>query len=137
MTTPKQVREICISLSAQMKSGSQLSDIQMLFLAKVLEAIGRGEDPAVVFGQKRSKGQAILHDDVEQKKQLVIFNVISEMMLAKQSGNSITVAEAIRRSVDFANRVMGYKVSDPVIDEAKIRRWWDSRSKWRNQLIDI
>ena len=120
-----------------MKSGAQLSDIQMLFLATVLEAIGRGEDPAVVFGQKRFKGQAILHDDVEQKKQLVIFNVISEMMLAKQSGNSITVAEAIRRSVDFANRVMGYKVSDPVIDEAKIRRWWDSRSKWRNQLIDI
>jgi hypothetical protein len=137
MTTPKQVREICISLSAQMKSGAQLSDFQMLFLAKVLEAIGRGEDPAVVFSQKRSKGQAILHDDVEQKKQLVIFNVVSEMMIAKQSGKPITVAEAIRRSVDLANRVMGYKVSDPVIDEAKIRRWWDSRSKWRNQLIDI
>ncbi len=137
MTTPKQIRGICLTLSAQMKSGAQLSDIQILFLAKVLEAVGRGEDPAVVFGQKRSKGQAILHENVEQKKQLVIFNVVSEMMIAKQSGAQITAAEAIRRTVDLANQIMGYKVNDPVIDETKIRRWWDSRSKRRNQLIDI
>jgi hypothetical protein len=137
MTTPKQVREICLALSVQLKSETELSKIQMLFLAKVMEAIGKGEDPAFVFGQKRSKGQSKLHEDVEQKKQLVIFNVVSEMMIAKQSGKSITIAEAIRRSVDLANRVMGYKVNDPVIDEAKIRRWWDSRSKLRNQLIDI
>jgi hypothetical protein len=137
MTTPQQIREICLSLSTQMKSGAQLSDIQILFLAKVLAAIGRGEDPAVVFGQKRSKGQAIFHEDVERKKQLVLFNVVSEMMIAKQSGTQITVAEAIRRSVDLANQIMGYRVNDPVIDETKIRRWWDSRSKRRNQLIDI
>ena len=137
MTTPKQVREICTSLSAHMKSGAQLSDIQMLFLAKVLDAIGKGEDPAVVFGQKRSKGQSILHEEVEKKKQLVIFNVLAEMMIAKQSGSAITVAEAIRRSVDIANKIMGYRVNDPVIDETKIRRWWDARSKRRNQFIDI
>lgn len=137
MTTPKQIRQICLALSAQITGGTQLSNVQMLFLAKVLDAIGKGEDPAVVFGQKRSKGQSILHEDVEKKKQLVIFNVLAEMMIAKQSGSAITVAEAIRRSVDIANQIMGYRVNDPVIDETKIRRWWDARSKRRNQLIDI
>ena len=137
MTTPKQIRQICIDLSAQITGGTQLSNVQMLFLAKVLDAIGKGEDPAVVFGQKRSKGQSILHEDVEKKKQLVIFHVLAEMMIAKQSGSAITVAEAIRRSVDLANQIMGYRVNDPVIDETKIRRWWDLRSKRRQQLIDI
>lgn len=137
MTTPKQIRHICLDLSEQITGGTQLSDIQMLFLAKVLDAIGKGEDPAVVFGQKRSKGQSILYEDVEKKKQLVIFNVLAEMLIAKQSGSPITVAEAIRRSVDLANQIMGYRVNDPVIDETKIRRWWDLRSKRRQQLIDI
>ena len=137
MTTPKQIRQICLDLSTQITGGTQLSNIQMLFLAKVLDAIGKGEDPAVVFGQKRSKGESILHEDVAKKKQLVIFNVLAEMMIAIQSGSSITVAEAIRRSVDMANQIMGYRANDPVIDETKIRRWWDSRSKRRHQLIDI
>ncbi len=137
MTTPKKIREICLELSAHLKNGIQLTDIQMFFLAKVLDAIGNGENPSIVFGQKRSKGQSILNDNLEKKKQLVIFNVVSEMMVAKKSGTPITIAKAIRKNVDLANQIMGYKVNDPVIDERKIRRWWDSRSKWRNQLIDV
>ncbi len=126
LTTPKQIRDMCLFLGTQLENGPPLSDEQRLFIAKIFKAIGNGEDPNLIFGQQRERGKSKLADQKVEKIGVVIRSVATDLAIAKREGTTITITAAIRMNLYLANSIMGYRIDDPVITEAKVRRWWDT-----------
>lgn len=126
LASPKKIRDICLFLSAQFETGLPLSDEQRLFLAKIFKAIGEGEDPNVVFGQQRGKGESKLAESKVEKIGIVLQSVATDLTIAKREGRALKISEAIRMNLDLANSVMGYRIHRPVITEKEVRRWWET-----------
>ena len=118
-------------LGAQFENDIPLSANQRSFLAKLFKSIGNGEDLKVAFGQQRDVGERALSDDRQLKIGIVIRLIATDLAIAKLEGNALTIAEAIRRNLDEANSIMGYRIDRPVINEAKVRRWWDTKKYWK------
>ncbi len=125
--SPKQLRDMCLFLSSQLESNFPLDDQQRIFLARVFRAIGEGEDPRVVFGQSRNSGERELVETTTEKIGAVIHSIAMDLAIARREGRSTRISATIKAHLDFANRMMGYNVNQPlVITEEKIRRWWDN-----------
>ena len=127
ITSPKKIRNMCLYLSSQLESNIPFTDEQRKFLVKVFKAIGEGEDPRVVFGQSRKAGERELVEAKTAKIGAVIHSIAMDVAIAKREGRSLRISTAIKAHLEFANRIMGYNVNQPlVITEQNIRRWWDT-----------
>lgn len=131
MNIPQSIRARCSFLSDQLRLNIPLDAQQRNFLSKALKAISEGEDPLIVFGAVRSKGRRNIDVLTQEKIRKVLQRVMSDILIAKNEGNRITIATAIRNNVTFANELWGYQSEYPVISDREIRRWWDNK-KYRH-----
>jgi hypothetical protein len=138
MRIPREIQARLIFLSNQLDKGIPLEQHQRKLLAKVLREIAHGIDPRIVFCCGKGAGRRNIDLDKQDKIRKVLREIALNLAIAKKSGNPISIAEAIRKEVNFANDIMGYKRGN-VITEKAIRRWWDTPKyrKFRNPLSNI
>jgi hypothetical protein len=138
MSIPREIHARLIFLSNQLDADIPLEKPQRLLLAKVLREIAQGIDPRIVFCCSNGVGKRKIDLDKQEKIKHVLRQIALDLAIAKNSGNPISIAEAIRKEVNFANKIMGYKRGN-VITEKAIRRWWDTPKyrNFRNPISDI
>jgi hypothetical protein len=126
MAIPLHIREKCRFVSDQIRKGIPLDQRQRQFWADVLEAIADGQDPRSAFGAEPRKGKKRIDELTQEKIRSVIQKVFLDLALAKKERRKLTIADAIRLHVVYANSLFGYDINNPVLNYEKIRRWWDA-----------
>ena len=125
MTVPTHVRKRCKFLSGQIRLGVPFDEQQKEFIASIFDAIAAGEDPRSVFSIEPAKGKKASSEVSREKIQKVLQRVALDLMLAKKEGTKMTISDAIRNHLKFANEVFGYGDDGTSIDEKRVRSWWD------------
>ena len=131
MVAPLHIRQRCKFVSDQIRQGVPFDEQQRIFLASVFEAIANGEDPRSVFGIEPAKGKKKSSEVSREKINAVLQRIALDLALSKKEGHVLTVAEAIRTHLKFANQISGYGENGTAIDEKRVRSWWDRYKEYQ------